>query len=139
MRKSNLKLLIPAVVILLAAAFYFSGGYFFNRADYTSYKDFWTYAQEEKINSVQIESDKIFFTLKPETSSANSSEKDGSLSTDTTSSSKKFYTDNPSSPVLAEELLKLGIPVKIQKDAAEIISLIFDIFFYIFFHVTIYY
>lgn len=50
---------------------------------------------------------------------------------------KSFWTRNPHSPLLEEELLKNGIDVKIEKDFSEIFSLIFDIFFYLIFFTAV--
>ena len=44
-----------------------------------------------------------------------------------------FYTQNPESPLLKEFLLKNNVYVSVEKNGAEIFSLIFDILFYIIF------
>lgn len=44
-----------------------------------------------------------------------------------------FYTQNPESPLLKEFLLKNNVSVSVEKNGAEIFSLIFDILFYIIF------
>ena len=44
-----------------------------------------------------------------------------------------FVTDNPHSPVIAEDLMRRGISVTVAKDSGEILSLIFDLIFYLIF------
>lgn len=45
----------------------------------------------------------------------------------------KFRTQNPHSPVLEEELLRMGISVTFEKSTTELVTFIFDILFYVIF------
>ena len=113
----NKKFFASLIVAVLCAAAYFSWDYFASSGEKISYKEFWQSVEREEISSVKFEGEKIYF----EKTSA-----DGSVK-------NSFVTDNPQSPVLAEELMKRGISVSVAKDGTEILSLIFDLIFYLFF------
>ena len=98
-------------VLLFGGGAYFTYDYFSGRGESVSYADFWQKVERGEVSNADFEGDKIYFDV------------DGS----------KFITDNPHSPVLAEELMKRGISVTITKDGAEILSLIFDLIFYVIF------
>ncbi len=98
-------------VLLLGSGAYFTYDYFSGRGEKVTYADFWQKVERGEVSNAEFEGDKIYFDV------------DGS----------KFITDNPHSPVLAEELMKRGISVTITKDGSEILSLIFDVIFYVIF------
>ena len=103
--------------ILLAAVLccgaYFAWDYFDNKEEKISYVDFMQCVEAGDVAAVKFEGDTIHFTVK--------------------ASAKKFKTQNPNSPFLQEELMKRAIEVTVARDEAEIISLIFDVIFYLFF------
>ena len=111
--KNNKKLLIVVIAALLCGAAYFGYDYFANRAEKVSYANFWKAVEAEDVVSAKFDGDKIFF--------------------ESNAAGKQLVTDNPNSPVLQEELMKRGIEVSVSKDGTEIISLIFDLIFYLFF------
>lgn len=113
----NKKFFAILIVAVLCAAAYFSWDYFGSSGEKISYKEFWQSVERDEISSVKFEGEKIYF----EKTSADGSAKNS------------FVTDNPQSPVLAEELMKRGIAVSVAKDGSEILSLIFDLIFYLFF------
>ena len=113
----NKKFFAILIVAVLCAAAYFSWDYFGSRGEKISYKEFWQSVERDEISSVKFEGEKIYF----EKTSADGAAKNS------------FVTDNPQSPVLAEELMKRGISVSVAKDGTEILSLIFDLIFYLFF------
>lgn len=110
------KIQIFAVLILAAAAF--AVFYPFEKplnSNSLSYQTFYTLAEEGKVSEVKIDGDKLFWK-------STSEEKEWS-----------FSTENPHSPLLQEDLMRRGIKVTVSKDSAEIVSLFFDIFFYVIF------
>lgn len=113
----NKKFFAILIVAVLCVAAYFSWDYFASSGEKISYKEFWQSVERDEISSVKFEGEKICF----EKTSADGSAKNS------------FVTDNPQSPVLAEELMKRGISVSVAKDGTEILSLIFDLIFYLFF------
>ena len=113
----NKKFFAILIVAVLCAAAYFSWDYFASSGEKISYKEFWQSVERDEISSVKFEGEKIYF----EKTSVDGSAKNS------------FVTDNPQSPVLAEELMKRGISVSVAKDGTEILSLIFDLIFYLFF------
>ena len=113
----NKKFFAILIVAVLCAAAYFSWDYFASCGEKISYKEFWQSVERDEISSVKFEGEKIYF----EKTSVDGSAKNS------------FVTDNPQSPVLAEELMKRGISVSVAKDGTEILSLIFDLIFYLFF------
>ena len=113
MRRLNKKFLLIIIVAALCAGGYFAWDYFGNKEEKISYVDFWQCVEAGEVSSVKIEGETLHFTVK--------------------SSPVKFKTQNPNSPVLQEELMKRAIEVSIAKDGTEILSLIFDLIFYLFF------
>lgn len=109
----NKKFYAILIVAVLCAAAYFTWDYFGNRGEKVTYAEFWQKVAQNEVSSVNFDGEKIHFVL-------NDNDSD-------------FVTQNPQSPVLAEELLKRGIEVKVSKDGTEILSLIFDLIFYLFF------
>ncbi|MBR1638627.1 MAG: AAA family ATPase [Treponema sp.] len=111
MRKTKLSIFVIFGALLLVCAAYFAYDYFSDRGERASYADFWQAVERGEVTKAELEGEKIYF------------ETDGT----------KFITDNPHSPVLAEELMKRGISVTVAKDSGEILSLIFDLIFYLIF------
>ena len=109
----NKKFYAILIVAVLCAAAYFTWDYFGNRGEKVTYAEFWQKVEQNEVSSVNFDGEKIHFVL-------------NNIDSD-------FVTQNPNSPVLAEELLKRGIEVKVSKDGTEILSLIFDLVFYLFF------
>ncbi len=109
----NKKIFAILIVAVLCAAAYLSWDYFGNQGEKVTYAEFWQKVEQNKVSSVNFDGEKIRFVLK--------------------NNDSDFVTQNPDSPVLAEELLKRGIEVKVSKDGTEILSLIFDLIFYLFF------
>ncbi len=96
------------IVLIIAGGF----GYFYwdnqnSKIEKVSYADFYSEVENGRVESARIEENKIIFDGK--------------------------QTVNPHSPVLEEFLLKNGVEVEIATDSEEIISLVFDIIFYLFF------
>ena len=119
--KKNKKILQILIIVLalIALAFLFIPEDFYQKilnpesAAYT-YKEFYEMAGENKISYVVIKEKKIKFSL---------TENPGNF----------YFVENPSSPTLKEYLLLNNVSVKEEASAESIISLIFDIFFYLFF------
>ena len=113
MRKINIRLFVILIAAVLCGAGYFAWDYFGNKEEKVSYVDFWQCVEAGDVSSVKFEGDEIHFSVK--------------------ASPVKFKTQNPNSPVLQEELMKRAIEVTVAKDGTEILSLIFDLIFYLFF------
>ncbi len=111
--KINRKIFIVLIAAALCLAAYFAWDYFNNQEEKISYVDFLQCVDAGDVSSVKFEGDTIHFTVK--------------------ASAKNFKTQNPNSPLLQEDLMKRGISVEVVKDEAEIISLVFDVIFYLFF------
>lgn len=120
MKKNNFKFAVILIAAVLCCAAYFAWDYFDGRGEEISYADFWESIEAGEVRSVNFDGDKIEFNVVNSDSAAGESE-------------NTFVTQNPHSPVLAEELMRRGIEVSVAKDGAEILSLIFDVFFYLFF------
>ena len=128
MKKINQKLLVIVLLALIALLAYFAWDTFKPKGESVSYADFWQAVEAGFVSDVTFEGDKIFFTGKL-AGSASSAVVEPVETTKTAC----FITDNPHSPVLAEELMKRGISVTVTKDGSEILSLIFDLIFYVIF------
>ena len=115
MKNSRKRIFVILIAAVLCCAAYFVWDYFDGKAEKLTYKEFWQSVERNEISSVKFDGEKIYF------------EKTGDSVENT------FVTDNPHSPVLAEELMKNGISVTTVKDGTEILSLIFDVIFYLFF------
>lgn len=113
MKRINGKFFAIVIAALVCAAAYFAWDYFGNKEEKISYVDFWQCVEAGDVASVKLDGDIIHFSTK--------------------ASPVKFKTQNPNSPLLQEELMKRAIEVTVAKDDAEIISLIFDAIFYLFF------
>jgi cell division protease FtsH len=113
MKKTNFRIFVIIIAAALLCAAYFGYDYFANRGEKVSYADFWQCVEAGDVTSVKFDGEKVFFHAY--------------------AAGRDFVTDNPHSPLLAEELMKRGVEVTIVKDSVEIISLIFDAIFYLFF------
>lgn len=113
MRKRNRYLLFILIAAIFACAAYFAWDYFENKEEKISYVDFWQCVESGDVTSVKFDGETIHFSTK--------------------TSPAKFKTQNPNSPLLQEELMKRAIEVTVVKDSSEIISLVFDAIFYLFF------
>lgn len=103
------------VVLVLAAAAYFAYDFFFStKPEFKSYAEFYSLVADGRVGEAVLSAGGICFTVSGE---------DGA----------EYVTDNPASPTLKEYLLLHGVEVTEEKDAAAIISLVFDIVFYAFF------
>ncbi len=131
MKRNNFRFFVILVFVGIAAASYFVWDYFDGRGEKVTYAEFWKSVENSSVMSARFEGEKIFF----EVSSRDELTDRGSKAdaADNEAKSRLFVTDNPHSPVLAEELMKRGISVSVAKDGAEILSLIFDLIFYLFF------
>ncbi len=105
------------LLIALCAAGYFAWDYFSAKKTYMPYSNFYELVEKNQVAAAVIKSDSIEFSCE----------------------GKDFKTENPHSPTLEETLLKNGVKVSIEKDSSEIISLIFDIIFYVFFFAVIFF
>ena len=113
MRKLNTRFFLILIVAILGCAAYFGWDYLGEQANKVTYADFWKAVEANDVVSAKFEGEKLYF--------------------ETYVTGSHCVTDNPHSPVLQEELMKRGIKVTVAKDGTEIISLIFDLIFYIFF------
>ncbi len=98
---------ILILAALLGCYFFFSG-----KTEQVAFVHFMDKVSEGQVTSVSISDDRILFELE---------------------NGMKFRTQNPLSPDLAERLLLEGIDVKYEKNWDEIISLVFDVVFYLIF------
>lgn len=110
----NLVPLLTVICLVLAAIAFSTEFNLFNKKNQISYKEFYQLAGEGKIASAVIKEKNIDFTV---------IQKEG----------EEFTTENPSSPTLKEYLLLNGINVKEEKSTADIVSIIFDVIFYLIF------
>ena len=113
MKKTNFRIFVIIIAAALLCAAYFGYDYYTGRTPKVSYADFWQAVETGDVSRVKFDGEKITFHAY--------------------AARKDFVTDNPHSPLLTEDLMKRGIEVKVVKDSAEIISLIFDAIFYLFF------
>jgi len=107
--KRNRKLIFVLLILILAGG---AGYYFFiyqnSKVQTVPYSQFYDGIEKQQIKNVKIGEDKIVFN-------------------------DEYKTVNPHSPVLEEYLLRNGVEVEVEKDTTEIISIIFDVIFYLFF------
>ena len=105
------------LILLIIVAVIVVGGYYWfsldSKGEKILYSVFYEKVESHYIKSVTIDADKITFK-DPVTNCT-------------------IYTDNPQSPVLQEYLMRNGVEVTVEKDFSEIIYLILDCIFYIFF------
>ena len=115
------KLLLLVLVCLIGALLFLS----YNNEEKVSYIDFVELVKEQKIESVEIDSKIIYFSIKDENTENNSILK--GLTT------KKYSVINPNNPELIEKLLLSGVEVNYASSLSDTFSFIFDIVFYIIF------
>ena len=111
MKKNRVVFVVIAAAAVLCAVF-FAGDFFNERLNDVPYSEFYQNVERGEVSSVKFDGDVLVFTL---------------------SDGVRIKTQNPHSPVLAEELMRKGISVEVSKDSGEIISIIFDVIFYVFF------
>ena len=87
MRKINRSFFVILVAALLCAAAYFAWDYFDGREEKVSYVDFMQCVEAGDVASVKFEGDTLHFSTK--------------------ASPVKFKTQNPNSPLLQEELMRM--------------------------------
>ena len=112
MKRKNLFIYIILLIVVCVAG-YFTWNYFDSKKIQVPYSDFYKQMSLGKVETVTIKENEIVYSLKE--------------------SSPLYKTENPHSATLEESLLKKGVKVTVEKDSAEIFSLIFDIIFYAFF------
>ena len=112
MKRKNLFIYIILLIVVCVAG-YFTWNYFDSKKIQVPYSDFYKQMSLGKVETVTIKENEIVYSLKE--------------------SSPLYKTENPHSSTLEESLLKKGVKVTVEKDSAEIFSLIFDIIFYAFF------
>ena len=113
------------LIFALAAAAVAAGLFYYSSPETKNvpYRTFYSEVAEGKIETAEISEDKIIFTFK-------NSGTDGATGL---TGKERFSTENPHSASLKEYLLLNGVSVSEEKDAGEIIALIFDSIFYIIF------
>ncbi len=112
MKRKNLFIYIILLIVVCVAG-YFTWNYFDSKKIKVPYSDFYKQMSLGKVETVTIKENEIVYSLKE--------------------SSPLYKTENPHSATLEESLLKKGVKVTVEKDSAQIFSLIFDIIFYVFF------
>lgn len=119
---------VLCAVVVLAVAAYFAYDFFFApKPEHKSYAEFYSLVADGRVGEAVLSADGIRFTVGGEDAGEDASGGAGG------SAVTEYRTDNPASPTLKEYLLLHGVNVKEEKDAAAIISLLFDIVFYAFF------
>lgn len=108
---------------MVGTAAYFTYDYIFNRAEKVPYKEFYSEVESDNIKTAVFKENSIIFTKRNQPL-------DDSLFR---GRAKKYQTENPSSPSLKEVLLKQNVEVTTEQNGTQIVSTIFDVFFYIFF------
>ena len=116
MKRKKIYICIVGLIAFCVAG-YFAWDYFSTKKTYVPYSKFYELVEKEQVATARIKADSIEFTCE----------------------GKDFKTENPHSPTLEETLLKNGVAVTVEKDSAEIFSLIFDIIFYVFFFGVIFF
>lgn len=112
MKKNKKILIIVLVSIILIIGIFCVLRLNKQESTYISYKDFYVELENNNIETVVIEDDKVEFFKYDD--------------------NKKYYTENPEYDNFKEELLLSGVKVE-RKSTEETISLVFDILFYLFF------
>lgn len=111
MKNKKLYISIISVFLLAVAGWYFYD-FFADKTEKVAYVDFCSAVEDGEVKSVTVSENNLTFEK---------------------TNGEIYSTQNPESPTLKEFLLKNSVEVKIEKDSAEIFSLIFDCLFYIFF------
>lgn len=114
------------LIILLIICLIITIGFFsYSEKENVSYVDFIQLINEEKIDSVELDSKTINFTVKDE------NERNNSFLKNVTK--KNYSVINPNNPELIEQLLLSGVEVKYSSSLSDTFSFVFDIIFYLFF------
>lgn len=116
--KKKIIYVISIICFIAAAGILFLPENFFNKKNYVRYSDFLNYIENDNIQKVEFAESKIYFITK---------------------NNQSNWTNNPQSPNLYEELLKKDIIVSSKKDSSQIISIFFDLIFYIFLFIILYF
>ena len=111
MKNKKIYISIISVVLLAVAGWYFYD-FFADKTEKVAYVDFYSAVEDGEVKSVTVSENNLTFEK---------------------TNGEIYSTQNPESPTLKEFLLKNSVEVKIEKNSAEIFSLIFDCLFYIFF------
>ena len=114
----NKRILIIFSIALISLGAYFAWDYSKEKAEYKPYKEFYNDVLQGSVEKAKIDGERIYFR------------------TDIYASWAKeypLYTENPLSPTLRETLLLHGVKIEETKDSGEIVSLMLDSIFYIFF------
>ena len=114
----NKRILIIFSIALISLGAYFAWDYSKEKAEYKPYKEFYNYVLQDTVEKAKIDGERIYFR------------------TDAFAPWAKeypLYTENPNSPTLRETMLLHGVKIEETKDSGEIVSLILDSIFYIFF------
>lgn len=100
--------------VFIVAVLYLSWGFFFDKKNIVEpYSAFYEDVEMGTVESVMVTDRNLIYSKK--------------------GTDEKFCTENPDSPLLKEFLLKNNVKVNVEKSGSEVLSLIFDIFFYIIF------
>ncbi|MBQ3825550.1 MAG: AAA family ATPase [Spirochaetaceae bacterium] len=110
--------LIVFAILIAAFAAYCAWDYFDKKAEYTPYRDFYEAVLSGTVVSAKIDGERIYFRTDVYA---------------TWAKAYPLYTENPYSPTLRETLLLHGAKIEESKDSGEIVSLILDSIFYVFF------
>lgn len=112
-KKKLLPLCFALIALGLLAYTFFGENLFSQKATEESYSSFYEQVEKGNVKEVKVRENRLEY-LKEE-------------------SEELFYTQNPESPLLKEFLLKNNVSVSVEKNGAEIFSLVFDILFYVIF------
>ncbi|MEE3313932.1 MAG: ATP-dependent metallopeptidase FtsH/Yme1/Tma family protein [Treponema sp.] len=106
---------LPVLILLgLLIAYLFLGDSLLpKKGTEEGYSSFYEEVENAAVDSVVIKGDRLEYTKK--------------------GTDEIFRTENPESPLLKEFLLRNNVSVTVEKDGTEIISLVFDILFYVIF------
>lgn len=114
----NKRILIIFSIALISLGAYFAWDLSKEKAEYKPYKEFYNDVLQDTVEKAKIDGERIYFR------------------TDAFATWAKeypLYTENPNSPTLRETMLLHGVKIEETKDSGEIVSLILDSIFYIFF------
>ena len=112
-KKKLLPLCFALIALGLLAYTFFGENLFSQKATEESYSFFYEQVEKGNVKEVKVRENRLEYL------------KEGS--------EELFYTQNPESPLLKEFLLKNNVSVSVEKNGAEIFSLVFDILFYVIF------
>lgn len=114
MNSRKKKFVFAIGTVFMAAVLYLSWCFFFDKKNIVEpYSVFYEDVERGTVESVTVTDRNLIYSKK--------------------GTDEKFCTENPDSPLLKEFLLKNNVKVNVEKSGSEVLSLIFDIFFYIIF------